>query len=199
MARNEHGQSSDCTSSVSRRDVLAGLAGLTAAESGLRLGGAEAAAPVESDQSEIRLREIYQIAFIVRDIEREAKRWADLLGMDVPEIIITDTEDKAHTRFRGAPTPARAKLAFFSFGSISLELIEPVGGPSTWKEVLDKHGEGLHHIAFRVEEIDKILAFLNKKGFTTIQTGDFETGRYTYVDTTPVLKTMIELLEFRSS
>jgi 4-hydroxyphenylpyruvate dioxygenase-like putative hemolysin len=102
--------------------------------------------------------------------------------------------EKAHTEYRGKPTPARAKLAFFPFGKIAFELIEPIGGPSTWKEALDKHGEGVHHVAFRVDDMDRALAALNKKGFETIQTGDFTGGRYAYVDTTRALRTVVELL-----
>jgi len=39
-------------------------------------------------------------------------------------------------------------------GSLSLELIEPVGGPSTWREFLDTRGEGVHHIAFHVPDTE---------------------------------------------
>ena len=71
---------------------------------------------------------------------------------------------------------ARAKLAFFKMGQISLELIEPIGGPSTWKEFLDGHGDGVHHIAFRVKGMDDVLTYLNGKGLPTAQRGDY-TGR----------------------
>ena len=77
---------------------------------------------------------ICQIGIVVRDIERTAKAYADIFGMDMPQIRITDTADITHIKFRGAPTQAQAKLAFFQMGSLSLELIEPVGEPSTWQE-----------------------------------------------------------------
>ena len=90
---------------------------------------------------------ICQIGIVVRDIEQTAKAYADIFGMDMPQIRITDTEEITHIKFCGAPTQARAKLAFFQMGSLSLELIEPVGEPSTWKEFLDEHGESVHHAA----------------------------------------------------
>ena len=138
---------------------------------------------------------ICQIGLIVRDIERTAKAYADIFGMDIPEIRITDTEEITHIKFRGAPTQARAKLAFFQMGSLSLELIEPVGDPSTWKEFLDEHGEGVHHIAFRIKGMDRVLASLNAKDISTIQQGDYTGGRYAYVDSAPVLGVILELLE----
>jgi 4-hydroxyphenylpyruvate dioxygenase-like putative hemolysin len=114
----------------------------------------------------------------------------------VPKVIITDPAEKAHTRYRGQPTQGRAKLAFFQLGSqVSLELIEPVGGPSTWQEHLDKHGEGMHHIAFRVKGMDEVIGKLEVQGISLIQRGDYTGGRYAYLDATEKLKVVLELLE----
>ena len=179
-----------------RRDWLSGLAGWAAAFVALgsvreALGG-EAGEPAE--QPSLQLKDLTQIAIVVKDIEQASKRIADLLGAKVPKPILTDPVEKAQTKYRGRSTPARAKLAFFNFGSIAVELIEPVGGPSTWKEALDKQGEGVHHVAFQVENMPQALAVLRKKGFEVVQTGDFGSGCYAYVDTSPALGTMIELL-----
>jgi catechol 2,3-dioxygenase-like lactoylglutathione lyase family enzyme len=138
---------------------------------------------------------ICQIGLVVRDIEQTARVYADLFGMDIPNIIITDPEEIAHTKFRDAPTSARAKLAFFRMGDISLELIEPVGEPSTWKEFLDEHGEGVHHIAFQIEGMERVLTFLAGKGISAIQRGDYTGGRYAYVDSASSLGMILELLE----
>jgi len=138
---------------------------------------------------------ICQIGLIVRDIEKTAKIYADVFGIDAPDVIITDTEDKAHTKLRGAPTQAQAKLAFLQMGSVSLELIEPVGEPSTWKEFLDEHGEGVHHIAFQIQGMDRALAYLDSKDIPVIQRGDYTGGRYAYVDGAPSLGIILELLE----
>ena len=143
----------------------------------------------------IGIKAVCQIGLIVRNIEKAAKTYADVFGMDAPNIIITDTEDMAHTKFRGAPTQARAKLAFFQMGDVSLELIEPIGEPSTWKEFLDEHGEGVHHIAFQIKGMEETLAYLDGKGIPTIQRGDYTGGRYAYVDGAPSLGIILELLE----
>lgn len=138
---------------------------------------------------------ICQIGIVVRDIEQTAKAYADIFGMDMPQIRITDTEEISHIKFRGAPTQARAKLAFFQMGALSLELIEPVGEPSTWKEFLDEHGEGVHHIAFRIKGMDEVLESLDGKGISAIQRGDYTGGRYAYVDSASALGVIMELLE----
>ena len=138
---------------------------------------------------------ICQVGLIVRDIERTARVYADVFGADVPEIHITDTAEKTHATFRDAPTQGRAKLAFFQMGDVSLELIEPVGGPSTWREFLDEHGEGVHHIAFRIKGMDDVLASLEEKEIPAVQRGDYTGGRYAYVDSAPALGVILELLE----
>jgi hypothetical protein len=138
---------------------------------------------------------VCQIGLIVRDIEKSSAAYADLFGVDVPEWIITDPVDKAHTRYRGQSTEAQAKLAFFHLGAVDLELIEPVGGPSTWQEFLDAHGEGVHHIAFQIKGMDDQISILGKKGMPLVQTGDYTGGRYAYVDGSEQLSVILELLE----
>ena len=123
-----------------------------------------------------------QVAIVVKDIKKTSKAFAELLSVDVPQWSITDTEDKAHTRCRGEPTQARAKLAFFDLGSLALELIEPVGGPSTWQNFLDTKGEGIHHIAFNVKNMDERIAAFEAGGVPLEQSGQWDTGRYAYMD-----------------
>ena len=136
-----------------------------------------------------------QVGLIVRDIERSSEAYSRVFGLPIPEVIITDGPEIAHTQFRGQPTDARAKLAFFDMGQVSLELIEPIGGPSTWREFLDERGEGVHHIAFTVEGTDEVVAFLAEAGIPVVQQGDYTGGRYTYVDSAPTLGVILELLE----
>ena len=109
---------------------------------------------------------------------------------------MTDGYDKAHTHYNGEPTEAQAKLAFFEIDSLSLELIEPVNGPSTWQEFLDTKGEGMHHIAFCVEGMKEHRTKLKEShGMKTVQTGDYPGGCYSYIDGTSQLGLIIELLE----
>src|ERR1035437_2792866 len=100
---------------------------------------------------------IAQVGLIVRDVEAKARAWSDLFGLPMPEIIVTDGVEVAHTTYNGASSPARAKLAFFHFGPLDIELIEPIDGPSTWKDQLDSHGDSMHHLAFRVHGTEEKL------------------------------------------
>jgi len=138
---------------------------------------------------------VAQIGIIVRDIEATARTYAEFFGMEMPEINWTDIPEKARTQYRGEPTNARAKLAFMNMGSLQLELIEPDEHPSTWREYLDEHGEGVHHIAFFVKGMKEKIEPMGSQGMPLVQYGKYTGGRYAYMDTFPQLKVMLELLE----
>jgi len=143
----------------------------------------------------IPTKNLCQVAVVVRDVERAAKAYAELFGVPVPQARTTETADKTNIKYKGETTSGRAKLAFIQLENLSLELIEPVGGPSTWQEHLDAHGEGIHHIAFHVKGMDAVLGKLAEKGMPAVQRGDFTGGRYAYVDGSKELKLVLELLE----
>lgn len=138
---------------------------------------------------------ITQIGIIVKDIDATSQVYADFFGVENPGWSITDTVDKAETEYRGESTVARAKLAFFNMGSLQLELIEPDEHPSTWREFLDEHGEGVHHIAFGIEGMKEKVALLEKNQMPLVQKGEYTGGRYAYIDTTDQLKVILEILE----
>jgi methylmalonyl-CoA/ethylmalonyl-CoA epimerase len=139
---------------------------------------------------------VTQVGIIVRDIEKSVDAYVDVFGLkERPGISITDTLDKANTRYMGKPSEARARLAFINMGQVTIELIEPIGGPSTWKDFLDAHGEGVHHIAFVVKGTDQVVAYLDSKGIPLIQRGDYTGGQYTYLDSAQRLGVILELLE----
>jgi methylmalonyl-CoA/ethylmalonyl-CoA epimerase len=140
-------------------------------------------------------KRVTQIGFIVRDINQSAKKYSDSFGLPIPQIITTDPLEIAHTEYRGMPTPAQAKLAFFHLANLDIELIEPDENPSIWKEFLDQFGEGVQHIAFEVENMPSVLSSLAKQGIPLLQKGDYTGGRYAYVDATIQMGVVIELLE----
>ncbi len=147
------------------------------------------------DKIKKNIGSLCQIGIIVKDIEKAVRTYSNLLALPVPKIMVSESQEKAHTTFRGAPTDARAKMAFFDLGQVTIELIEPTGGPSTWREFLENKGDGYHHIAFKVDSTEEALKNLSQEGIEVIQQGDYPGGRYTYcaAESTPDLT--IELLQ----
>jgi methylmalonyl-CoA/ethylmalonyl-CoA epimerase len=136
-----------------------------------------------------------QVGIVVRDIERTSEAYARAFGIEKPKWSWTDGYDKAGTEYRGAPSPARSKLAFMRFGSLDIELIEPDSGPSTWREFLDEHGEGVHHLALVIDGMKEHVGRAGAAGMGLLQKGEYDGGRYAYIDASSELKVVFELLE----
>ena len=138
---------------------------------------------------------VMQIGLVVENIDHAVQAWSLLLGVEPPAIIITDTVDIARTKYQDQPTSAQARLAFFDLGQVALELIQPLGEPSTWNDQLVVHGPSLHHIAFEIKGMEEHIQDLQKHGLRLVQRGDYDGGRYAYVDRQKQFGTAIELLE----
>jgi methylmalonyl-CoA/ethylmalonyl-CoA epimerase len=138
---------------------------------------------------------VTQIGLVVPNIEAAVAAWSSLLGVAPPNIITTAPVEDAHTEYQQEPTPARAKLAFFKLGQVSLELIEPLGEPSTWRDQLEAAGPSLHHLAFQIKGMAERITVLAEHGLPLVQKGDYTGGRYAYLDGQQKFGAVVELLE----
>ena len=137
---------------------------------------------------------VVQIGIIVKDAEKTASHYAEVFGIPKPAIVPIADDSFAKTNYRGQASAAKGKAAFFDLGPVQMELIEPVGAPSTWEEFLRTHGEGIHHIAFKTQDMSAARGFLASKGMETIQQGGWDGGQYAYVDCSEQLGLILELL-----
>ncbi|MDR7236404.1 VOC family protein [Neobacillus drentensis] len=142
---------------------------------------------------------IAQIAFVVKDVKEAQSAWCNMLGVEHSTIFHSGFEGvNKVAEYNGQPTTGRSHFTFIQTPHIQVELVQPdQDSPSTWLEHLEKHGEGLHHIAFFVDSLDEKRDSLNSLGFPTIQEGLFYdgSGKYAYMDTTSEYSVIIELLE----
>ena len=138
---------------------------------------------------------VAQVAIVVKDIDKARNAWAEVLGVKVPEVSIAEGHFSRPTLYKGSPSDAKAKLAFFAMDNLQIELIQPLGGKSTWQDYLDTYGEGIHHIAFEVKGIDGVGKRFELQGDPTVQLGGWDGGAYSYIDASKDLGCMLELLE----
>jgi catechol 2,3-dioxygenase-like lactoylglutathione lyase family enzyme len=142
------------------------------------------------------IKVVTQVAIVCRDIEATSKRWAGVLGVDPPKITTTKPGHEVKVLFRGRPSEGQAKLAFIRLGQVTLELIQPVGPDTSWKQFLDANGEGVQHIAFQVSDLDKSVKAFGESGLPVLHQGryDDDSGAYVYVDSAKALGVTLELL-----
>ena len=60
------------------------------------------------------------------------------------------------------------RTAFLSAGDANLELLEPTGPETAVAKFIERRGEGIHHLCFRVEDIEEHLVRLKAAGFRLI-------------------------------
>ena len=134
---------------------------------------------------------VCQIAFVVKDMEVTKRKFAEFFGVEPPEHF--STAKSPDNIIDGKPAPVvSALLAFFNVGpGLAIELIQPNGESSVWQDVLDEKGEGFHHIAFFVKDMENKITVCENAGMKCIQKG----GGYAYLDANADLKCLIELLE----
>jgi methylmalonyl-CoA/ethylmalonyl-CoA epimerase len=114
---------------------------------------------------------VNQVAVVVRDLDAAMKHYVDDLGIG-PWDVYTYGPRRLHTMtFRGEDRPYVMKLALAWIGGTMYELIEPVKGPTTYHEFLERCGEGLHHLGYFVDDIDAEIAAMAAKGYALLQSG----------------------------
>jgi len=62
----------------------------------------------------------------------------------------------------------KVRIAFFQIGEVRIELLEPVAEDSPIAKFLDKYGPGMHHVAYRVDDLRATLAALKAAGVRLI-------------------------------
>lgn len=139
---------------------------------------------------------VTQVAIVCRDVEATSKRWAAVLGVDPPQIRTTRPGREVEVLFKGHPSNGQAKLAFIKLGQVTLELIQPVGGDTSWQQFLDQNGEGVQHIAFQVADVQKSVKGFGDGGMPVLHQGRYDdgSGTYTYIDSAKALGVTLELL-----
>ncbi len=122
------------------------------------------------------------IGLVVRDMNQTIDRLTALgIGPFSPRMPPPDAQET----YRGKPfVPSqRVLIQITHIGDVELELIQPINGASPHKEFLDKKGEGIQHLGFMEENLEKEVKDLTSKGSEVLLTSQFKGGGgVTYLD-----------------
>jgi len=100
------------------------------------------------------ITKINHIGIAVKSIDEAAKIYTDLLGLKVEDIEIVADQ--------------KAKTAIIPVGESKIELIESTDPEGTIAKFIESRGEGLHHLALEVSNIEDALGAMVDKGVVLI-------------------------------
>ena len=139
-------------------------------------------------------RTVVQNAWVVNDLDEAMARWIRVFGIGPffcnHDIRVTDP------RYRGQPTELRFAGAIAQAGSVQVELIQVLNEvPSCYRDLVPAGREAMHHIAVFAEDFDAEVARYTAQGFPIAFSGANRDMRFAYIDTSPALGVMVEILE----
>ena len=124
-----------------------------------------ASGPVVVTRQQLDLPPADQVGFVVPDMEAALALYGPMFGpftmMDSPV---------ADASFRGELVDCHLELAFGKSGDLEIELIAVKSGRSPHQEFLDAGGNGMHHLRFRVDDHDALVAQAETIGYQAIWT-----------------------------
>lgn len=100
------------------------------------------------------MNKIEHIGIAVKDLEHSNKLFASLFN-------------KPHYKIEEVASEG-VKTSFFESGPNKIELLEATNPSSPIAKFIEKKGEGIHHIAFAVDNIIEEIARLKEEGFTVL-------------------------------
>jgi methylmalonyl-CoA epimerase len=112
--------------------------------------------PISSEKNWRRrtvIQKIDHIGIAVKSVEDAAKVYG-ALGLEVEDIEVLEAQ--------------KVKIAMIPVGESKIELVEPTDSKGGMARFIEKRGEGLHHMAFGVSDIEAALASLKAAGIPLV-------------------------------
>jgi len=100
------------------------------------------------------ITKIDHIGIAVRSIDEMLRLYSDTLGLKLQEIEVMEDQ--------------KVRTAIIRVGESKIELLEPTGSEGPIARHLETRGEGLHHLALEVDDIEDALETLEKKGVSLV-------------------------------
>ncbi len=143
----------------------------------------------------LKISEISQIGIVVRDLRKAVDNYWMTFGIGPWQVVKMEPPILREVTLRGKPVGTSMLAAVAQSGNIQLELIQPLDGPSIWKEFLEGRGEGLHHVQPLVQDPKVVLAALREMGVNVLMSGKIGDNVFHYMDTEPLLGIICEVID----
>lgn len=144
---------------------------------------------------------VEQIGMVVKDLDRAMEHFWRITGIG-PWNVYTTGAPPLHCIYHGRPASYKIRLATARSGPLHMELIEYISGDTIHRDFITSRGEGVEHVGIFVSDLDEALRPYLDMGIGILQQaegmGVKGDGRYAYLDTGPILGTILELIQSSS-
>jgi methylmalonyl-CoA/ethylmalonyl-CoA epimerase len=129
------------------------------------------------------IQKIHHVGVVVRDMEQALRFYRDTLGLPVHKLETIQEQG--------------VRAALLTLGDSEIELLEPVVPDTGVARYLERKGEGLHHICFQVDDIERDLNALKMRGTEMIdqQTRIGLAGRICFLHPSAMDGALVELCQ----
>jgi len=125
--------------------------------------------------------ELHHISMVVRDIDK-AVRFYESIGIG-PFVSYPPMKEYVKLNVPDEEGFYHLVIKCTKIGPIELQLIQPGKGESLYKDYLEKRGEGVYHLGFVVDDIEKEVSTVKGMGLEVISSGRRENGSgFAYLD-----------------
>ena len=144
----------------------------------------------------VALTKAVQIGIVVPNLEQSTRLLTELFGMGPFKFIEWPNRPDSKYWFRDREENIKIRQGFVQAGDLELELIQPIEGEqNAYRQFLNEHGGGIHHVLFEVDDMDSIVTGLKNQGISVLQAG---TGirpgtRWVLLDTFDLVGFLIEM------
>jgi catechol 2,3-dioxygenase-like lactoylglutathione lyase family enzyme len=135
---------------------------------------------------------IDQVSFVVRDLDASLPAFTALFG---PFRVVEGSG--VRTWLRGREVDPSYRLAFGMSGDMEIELVEIREGETVHTEHLVRHGEGIQHVRWKVDDVDATRERMEAAGLTTVFWGEGPGVKFAYLEMPETLGyTMFEIVRY---
>jgi catechol 2,3-dioxygenase-like lactoylglutathione lyase family enzyme len=153
------------------------------------LVGASPAAQPSLPREKAIYGHVSHLGWVVRDLDAVRAHWKAIGVTDIEDGGVHELPDVV---YRGKPVTLRMRTASAHLGNARVHWIQPIGEGTAYSDFLASHGDGVHHVGYRVPTVasfERELAHFKQAGVDVVQGGTWKaaagTGRFAYLDTAP--------------
>ncbi len=144
---------------------------------------------------------IGQIGLVVKDLESAMESYWRIAGIGPWNVYITGAPPLCCI-YHGYPAYYQIRMATAKSGPVVMELIQYISGDTIHRDFLASGREGVEHLGIYVTDLEQALQPYRAMGVGILQQADgmgaSRDGRYAYLDTEPILGTILELIQSSS-